>query len=60
MTYMLDSDWLKKFLLRSDWLPTEVALITTNFIPNLKARYKMSSFRFSERCLHSTADVDTI
>ena len=30
MTYMLDSDWLKKFLLRSDWLPTEVALITTS------------------------------
>ena len=30
MTYMLDSDWLKKFLLRSDWLPTEVALCTTN------------------------------
>ena len=30
MTYMLDSDWLKKFLLRSDWLPTEVALYTTN------------------------------
>ena len=29
MTYMLDSDWLKKFLLCSDWLPTEVALITT-------------------------------
>ena len=30
MTFMLDSDWLKKFLLRSDWLPTEVALYTTN------------------------------
>ena len=30
MTYMLDSDWLKQFLLRSDWLPTEVALYTTN------------------------------
>ena len=30
MTYMLDSDWLKKFLLRSDWLTTEVALYTTN------------------------------
>ena len=29
MTYMLDSDWLKKFLLRSDWLPTDVALFTT-------------------------------
>ena len=29
MTYMLDSDWLKNPLLRSDWLPTEVALYTT-------------------------------
>ena len=29
MTYMLDSYWLKKFLLRSDWLPTDVALFTT-------------------------------
>ena len=29
MTYMLDSDWLKKNLLRSDWLPTRVACITT-------------------------------
>ena len=26
---------------------------STNFIPNLKARYKMSSFHFCERCLHS-------
>ena len=33
---------------------------STNFIPNLKARYKMSSFHFCERCLHSTADVDTM
>ena len=32
MTYMLDSDWLKKFLLRSDWLPTEVALYTTDIL----------------------------
>ena len=29
MTHMLDSDWLKNFLLRSDWLPTEVAMYTT-------------------------------
>ena len=29
MTYMLDSDWLKKFLLRSDWLGPIVALYTT-------------------------------
>ena len=29
MTYMLDSDWLKKFLLRSDWSGPIVALITT-------------------------------
>ena len=29
MTHMLDSDWLKKFLLRSDWLGPIVALITT-------------------------------
>ena len=29
MTHMLDSDWMKKFLLRSDWLPTEVVLCTT-------------------------------
>ena len=27
---------------------------STNFTPNLKARYKMSSFHFCERCLHST------
>ena len=33
---------------------------STNFIRNLKARYKISSFHFCERCLHSTADVDTI
>ena len=30
MTYMLDSDWLKNPLLRSDWLSTEVALYTTH------------------------------
>ena len=29
MAYMLDSDWLKKFLLRSDWLGPSVALYTT-------------------------------
>ena len=29
MTYMLDSDWLKKFLLRSDWSGPIVTLITT-------------------------------
>ena len=29
MTYMLDSDWLKNFLLRSDWLGPIVALIIT-------------------------------
>ena len=28
--------------------------------PNLKGRYKMSSFHFCKRCLHSTTDVDTI
>ena len=33
---------------------------STDFIPNVKARYKMSSFHFCERCLHSTADVNTI
>ena len=26
---MLDSDWLKKILLRSDWLGPSVALLTT-------------------------------
>ena len=36
MTYMLDSDWLKKFLLRSDWLPTEVALCTTHVFCTLR------------------------
>ena len=32
MAYMLDSDWLKKFLLRSDWLGPSVALYTTKGI----------------------------
>ena len=35
MAYMLDSDWLKKFLLRSDWLPTDVALFTTDISSHL-------------------------
>ena len=29
MGYMLDSDWLKKILLRSDWLGPSVASFTT-------------------------------
>ena len=33
MAYMLDSDWLKKFLLRSDWLGPSVALYTTTVLP---------------------------
>ena len=32
MAYMLDSDWLKKFLLRSDWLGPSVALYTTTLL----------------------------
>ena len=30
MGYMLDSDWSKKILLRSDWLLPSVAWFTTN------------------------------
>ena len=30
MGQMRDSDWSRQILLRSDWLPTRVALITTN------------------------------
>ena len=30
MGEILDSDWLRANLLRSDWLPTNVATITTN------------------------------
>ena len=30
MTYMLDSDWFAKILLRSDWLVPSVARITTS------------------------------
>ena len=30
MTHMLDSDWLKNPLLRSDWLEPSVALYTTS------------------------------
>ena len=41
-------------------VPNLHGVYSTNFTPNLKARYKMSSFHFCERCLHSTADVDTI
>lgn len=28
---------------------------STNFIPNLEARYKMSSFHFCKSCLHMTS-----
>ena len=51
--------------LRESTIPTRCSVLnlrgvhSTNFIPNLKARCKMSSFHFCERCLHSTADVDT-
>ena len=30
MGEMRDSDWSRQFLLRSDWLPTKVATITTD------------------------------
>ena len=32
MGEMRDSDWLKKFLLRCDWLPIIVAIMTTTRI----------------------------
>ena len=35
MTHMLDSDWFQTILLRSDWLPPEVALLTTHIASNL-------------------------
>ena len=36
MTYMLDSDWLKKFLLRSDWSIPKGAIYTTALASNLQ------------------------
>ena len=33
---MLDSDWLKKFLLRSDWLGPGIAYMTTSIISEKK------------------------
>ena len=35
MGEILDSDWLRANLLRSDWLPTIVATITTKVKPSL-------------------------
>ena len=34
MTYMLDSDWLKNLLLRSDWLLLKGAILTTHNASN--------------------------
>ena len=48
MTHMLDSDWLKKFLLRSDWLPTEVAMYTT-----CGMTISMQEFKFLCHCSKS-------
>ena len=53
MTYMLDSDWLKKFLLRSDWLPTRVACITTIAL-------KKSIFDFHFSLWKLTFDIDLL
>ena len=45
MTYMLDSDWLKNPLLRSDWLGPEVAIYTTDEL-QIKRRWLNAGSRF--------------
>ena len=47
MTYMLDSDWWKKILLRSDWLIPKGAICTT----------PPEHFVFSDCCFYSISTL---
>ena len=40
MGEMRDSDWSRKILLRSDWLPTSVALYTTGMLVHFNSIFK--------------------
>ena len=53
---MLDSDWLKKILLRSDWLPLSIACLTTRDLVYLfHCMYLAApSFLSSVLCIHVT------